>query len=151
LNIEVISLDGKLTPAELNQLYTAVGWDQECVRTDEKTRIMLGQSSFYATARVNHQLVGFGRVMSDAYVAHILDLIVNPAFRKKGVARRIMTELVKFVRSNNYFGVMLVNGRGLQGFYEKFGFEAADSRQEVVMYLTKNAGRPPGVGHDKSC
>jgi len=78
-----------LNPAELNDLYTQVGWNNSGQRTTDKTSKMLDASPLYITARAGTQLVGFGRLLSDAYVGQLLDIITHPEYRQRGIARRV--------------------------------------------------------------
>ncbi|MDB2447430.1 GNAT family N-acetyltransferase [bacterium] len=122
---------------ELTRLYTGIGWNREGYRTPEKTKIMLEDSKYFVAAYSGTLLVGFGRILADPYIAQILDVMVLPEFRKKGVA----TEILNKIRShceNRYIGVSLIDGSGLAGFYEKFGFEAGNPGTERIMYWDPN-------------
>lgn len=126
--------DPELEPAELNDLYTRIGWNESGKRTIDKSAAMLTTSPLYVTARASGQLIGFGRILSDAYVAQLLDIITHPDFRRRGVARRV-TELLLANLPEGLLGVSLIDGSGYPEFYETLGFETADQENNRLMYL----------------
>ena len=123
-----------LNPAELNDLYTQVGWNNSGQRTTDKTSKMLDASPLYITARAGTQLVGFGRLLSDAYVGQLLDIITHPEYRQRGIARRV-TWLLLANLPEGLLGVSLIDGSGYPQFYESLGFETAEHETNRLMYL----------------
>jgi predicted GNAT family acetyltransferase len=119
---------------ELVELYTTVGWNKKNQRTLQKTQSVLDKSPYYAQARHENHLVGFGRVIVDPYFAIILDLITHPDHRRKGIATEILKKLVAYCRSQS-LPMQLVDGSGTDSLYEKMGFKKASSDKEKVMYL----------------
>ncbi|CAN5485859.1 GNAT family N-acetyltransferase [soil metagenome] len=125
--------DPDLDARAVNALYAAVGWNAVGQRTVEKTRQMLQMSACHVTARTGGELVGFGRILADPYTAQLLDLMIHPAFQRRGVASGILQRLLAFAEGK-YLGVYLIDGSGLVGFYEHFGFEAANPVTDRLMY-----------------
>ena len=123
-------------PEAITALYTAVGWNRSGARTVEKTRAVLAASATHVVARVAGRVVGFGRVIGDAYAAQLLDIITHPDYRRRGIATEITRRLLAHARAQA-LGVMLVDGTGLEGFYERLGFEAADPATDRLMYWVK--------------
>lgn len=128
--------DPELGPAELNDLYTQVGWNKAGLRTLDKTAAMLNASPLYVSARISGKLLGFGRILGDAYVAQLLDIITHPDYRRRHIARRL-TELLLENLPEGLLGVSLIDGSGYPEFYESLGFETADQENNRLMYLQR--------------
>jgi ribosomal protein S18 acetylase RimI-like enzyme len=142
---EIAFADGtpELGADELNELYTAVGWNQQGQRTPARTAEMLETSAFYATARHDGLLVGFGRMIEDPYISQVLDIITHPDYRRRGIASEIMRRMANRARSCGR-DTFLIDGTaiaGINGFYERFGFQAAGASVARVMYF--NDDEPP--------
>ena len=131
--------DPKLEPEEVNSLYSSVGWNGKGQRTLEKTRRTLAASPYVVTARVEEQLVGFGRILGDAYTAQILDVMVHPECRRRGVASGVLERLLDAAKGK-FLGVYLIDGSGYKKFYERFGFETANPHTDRLMYWTGQNG-----------
>ncbi len=112
--------------SEYKKLRDSVGWWE----TDEKaTEIALRNSLFSVVAMENNDVVGFGRIVGDGGLYfYIQDLIVHPEFQNDGLGRRLMDELMSYVRGNAKSGafVGLMAAKGLEEYYESFGFKARD-------------------------
>lgn len=68
-------------------------------------------------------LIGFARVCGDPYVAQVLDVITHPEYRHRGVATKCMHGVVAHLQRSRYVSVTLTDGSGLEGFYQRFGFQ----------------------------
>ena len=109
-------------------------------RTEAKTKEMLQTSPCYIAAWSDGQLVGFGRILADPYVAQILDVMTHPDYWKRGIASGVTERLLDFARGR-YLGVSLVAAGGLEGFYTRFGFEVANPESDVLMFLSERPKR----------
>ena len=125
--------DRSVDPAEINALYTAVGWNKKGQRTLERTTRMLQESPYFVVAIHNARIIGFGRILADAYVAQIFDIIVSPDFRRQGVASVILQKILAFAEGK-YLGISLIDGSGVEGLYEKAGFVAVNPDTDRLMY-----------------
>src|SRR5690625_458988 len=125
--------DPHLNPRAVNRLYTAVGWNDRGERTYDKTSRALTVSLCHVTATSCGKLIGFGRIIGDSYTAQILDLITHPDYRQQGIATEILKRLLCFA-DDRFLGVTLIDGSGLDGFYERFGFKKADPISDQLMY-----------------
>lgn len=126
--------DAALTAAELNTLYEAVHWNLNDIRTDEQTEAVIRTSLAYVTARSGGTLVGFGRLLGDAYIVQVVDVITTPAFQRRGIGKEIMRQLLANIPAG-VVGVSLVDGSGYPEFYEAVGFEHAEPNTNRLMYL----------------
>jgi ribosomal protein S18 acetylase RimI-like enzyme len=116
--------NGPIDVAQLNALHRLVGWDRNGRRTEAETAEMLRVSHYHIAAHTaDGQLVGFGRVCGDPYIAQVLDVITHPDFRRRGIATRCMQGVLAHLRRSDYLSVTLTDGSGAQGFYERFGFQ----------------------------
>jgi ribosomal protein S18 acetylase RimI-like enzyme len=71
---------------------------------------------------VSHDLVGFARVCGDPYVAQVLDVITQPAYRRRGIATTCMRGVLAHLQRSRYATVTLTDGSSIDGFYQRFGF-----------------------------
>lgn len=131
--------DQCLKPQDLARLYTVIGWNCDGTRTISRIATILGSSFCYVSACVNGQLVGFGRILGDGFSGQILDLMTHPDHRRKGIATEIMKRLLKEA-SERLVGLHLIDGNKSEGrFYERFGFLAANSDTDLLMYWDPSA------------
>lgn len=112
------------TVAEYRTLRDSVGWR----KTDKNaTEVALSNSLFSVVAIENDKIVGLGRIVGDGGIYfYIQDLIVHPEFQSKGLGKRLMGELRSYLRANVKSGafVGLMAAKGLEKYYESFGFKA---------------------------
>ena len=115
--------NGDVDVAQLNALYRLIGWDSENRRTEPETTVMLRASHYYIAAHTAAgTLVGFARVCGDPYVAQVLDVITHPAYRRRGIATQRMSGVLAHLQRSRYVVVTLMDGSGIEGFYQRFGF-----------------------------
>ena len=112
-----------IEPEEFNDLRASVGWEKHRV---EDIRVALLNSSFIVIAREKDgRAIGMGRVIGDLGINYyIRDVIVVPQFQCRGLGRRIMDELMRFIKArcpkSAFVGLMAAKGK--EGFYRKYGF-----------------------------
>lgn len=105
---------------ELNNLLETNKWNMPQEKLEETIRLSWG---WIGARNDENKLIGFVQVLSDGYRhAYIMRLIVDPAYRCKGVGSKIMEELMKVLRTNRLLPT-LVSTPGNDLFYKKFGFE----------------------------
>jgi ribosomal protein S18 acetylase RimI-like enzyme len=115
--------NGPVDVAQLNALYRVIGWDHHNRRTEADTTEMLRVSHYYIAAHTAEgTLVGFARVCGDSYVAHVLDVIAHPAYRRRGIATKCMLGVLGYLQRSRHVSVTLTDGSGIAGFYQRFGF-----------------------------
>lgn len=125
--------DKTVSVSEINALYTLIGWNNSNQRTEDRTASILRTSAAYVTARSGGELIGFGRILGDAYTAQILDVMTIPEFRRYGVATQIIRLLLDW-SSDKFLGIYLIDGTRNPTFYERLGFETADPETDRLMY-----------------
>jgi ribosomal protein S18 acetylase RimI-like enzyme len=90
-----------------------------------------------------NQVIGMGRVIGDRVImCYILDLIVLPEFQGRGIGKAIMENLIAYVKDSALPTIGLFTAeKGLEKFYEKFGFfiRPSDDRGPcMLMHINKD-------------
>ena len=114
------------TRSEYKTLRDLAGWPDT---DDFATETALSNSLFAVVARQENSVVGFGRVIGDGGLYfYIQDLIVHPDFQNRGLGDSLMSELMGYIMTHAKSGAFigLMSARGLQKFYERFGFKARE-------------------------
>ena len=114
------------TIAEYRSLRDLAGW----WKTDENaTEMALKKSLFSVVAVEDEKVIGCGRIIGDGLYFYIQDLIVHPDFQARGLGRSLMNELMGYINANAQTGafVGLMAAKGLEKYYEQFGFKARDA------------------------
>lgn len=122
------------TVSEYSRLRELAGWSKA---EEESIERALKNSLFCAVAIEDNKAVGFGRIIGDNELYfYVQDLIVHPDYRAKGVGKALMRELMNYINTNAEPGafVGLMAAKGLENYYEAFGFKARD-KAAPGMYL----------------
>lgn len=110
-------------PEEYNSLRVVAGLSPKDL---EGSKTGLQNSLFIVVLREANKLVGMGRVVGDGgCFFHIVDIAVDPDYQGKGLGKRIMSELVKYLDETAPKGsyVSLIADIPADGLYKKYGFE----------------------------
>jgi ribosomal protein S18 acetylase RimI-like enzyme len=112
--------DAQIPWNQVAALFAAVGWG---ARDPDDVRAAFGRSTFKAFAFDAEELVGFGRTIDDGkFYATIVDVVVSPAYRRKGAGRAIVEDIQK--RLNGFLVVTLTAAADIQPFYRKLGWRS---------------------------
>jgi GNAT superfamily N-acetyltransferase len=111
------------TVAEYNLLRQLADWpvmDEQLVRTGLT-------NSLFSVVLVDEvgSIAGMGRIVGDgALYFHISDVIIRPDLQNKGLGRRIMNELMKWLEGvgGKHTNIGLMASKGREKFYRDFGF-----------------------------
>ncbi len=104
-------------------LFETTGWNEEYQLSIDELYDALASSWFMVSAYDSGTLVGFGRIICDGIVhALILDLIVYPRYKYKGIGSAILKELVEKCKKHNIRDIQLFCAKGVIDFYLKHGF-----------------------------
>lgn len=101
--ITLSSRKSELTPKEVNELWTSVGWG---AYPSQSVKAAIRNTTFLVAARdKDDNLIGLVRVMSDNHLSTwVADLAVHPTYQRKGVGTRLMKEVHgKFKETLIYF------------------------------------------------
>jgi GNAT superfamily N-acetyltransferase len=110
-------------PDAFFELFETTGWNASYrLKPDELARAA-DASWAVVSAHEGGRLVGFGRVICDGVVhALILDMIVAPDRRGRGIGSEILRRLMERCRTEGIRDVQLFCAKGKSGFYGKNGF-----------------------------
>ena len=125
------------TVSEYTRLRGLVGWWE----TDENATGMALKNSLFSVVAVEHDtVIGFGRVIGDGGLYfYIQDLIIHPEFQTKGLGKSLMKELMGYITANAKSGafVGLMAAKGLEKYYERFGFKARNQDAPGMYQIIK--------------
>jgi N-acetylglutamate synthase-like GNAT family acetyltransferase len=108
---------------EVFDLFLTTGWNENYQLSKEELYTAVKESWYMISAYDNDRLVGFGRIICDGVVhALILDMIVHPAYKRKGIGSRILKNLVEKCHEHNIRDIQLFCAKNQKNFYEKHGF-----------------------------
>jgi len=109
---------------EIVSLYKAGGWWKESYDKSKIKDLIKGSYAFAVVIeKKTNKTVGMGRILSDGISdAYLQDLIILPEYRKKGLGRYLVDELVKYCYSKNIKWIALISEPNQDGFYSNIGF-----------------------------
>jgi predicted GNAT family N-acyltransferase len=119
-----IEFGNSITVDELNGLRKLAGWKTIEKELAQKT---IENALFLITAVYNKEVIGVARVCGDGgYTIIITDVIVKPEYQGKGIGKKFLQEIMKFIKTNLKDGqeafVNLMAAKGKESFYKQFGF-----------------------------
>lgn len=117
--------ENQLTPAILNTVRTAVGWNSYPVSQLERA---IRCTAYSVTAWEEGQPVGIARLTGDGIYYLLCDVAVIPAAQSRGIGRRMVQQLLDRVQQDLADGertsITLVSANGKEPFYASLGFAA---------------------------
>lgn len=84
-----------------------------------------GASRYYAVARYGTKVVGYGGLMFVADEAHVTNIAIAPAYRRRGFGSALLSHLAMSAarRGSNALTLEVRTGNtGAQAMYQRFGF-----------------------------
>jgi GNAT superfamily N-acetyltransferase len=110
--------DQQISWEKVASLFQAVGWG---TRDPSVIRDAFAHSTIKAFAFDGAELVGFGRTIDDGkFYATVVDVVVSPAWQRKGVGRAIVEDLQS--RLTGFLVVTLTASPDVQEFYRRLGW-----------------------------
>ncbi|GAA4276599.1 GNAT family N-acetyltransferase [Aquimarina mytili] len=104
---------------ELMRLFSQTSWAKD--RSIKDIELLLEHIGPFVVIKDNGRLIGFGRALTDSvYRAMLDDIVVDSNYRKQGVGKMIVEELLKQLVGVEQ--VFLNTKPDLESFYETFGF-----------------------------
>jgi len=105
-------------------LYRVQGWwGPSTDRDRDLAAAIIRGSHCFVIAGAQGRLVGMGRALSDGVSdAYIQDVVVDPAFRGRGIGGRIVGDLVDRLRHDGIGWIGLGAEAGTHDFYRRAGF-----------------------------
>lgn len=134
--VEYDEVRGDLLDApQVLALYDAVGWSAYTGNPETLTAALSG-STAVVVARVDGQLVGLARIVSDgASVCYLQDLLVHPDHQRSGIGRELVTRLLEPYGHVRQKVLLTDDDPGQRNFYESLGFAlVADPLRAFVRF-----------------
>ena len=82
---------------------------------------------YTVVAEKDKQVVGMGRLISDGMYYVIVDIVVQPAYQKRGIGSKIIDIIIAYVDKESPIGgrssIQLIAEKGKERFYEQRGFK----------------------------
>ena len=130
----VIKTNNSVSPNQLEELCSAVGWSP---RPLEKVQQSLDNSFSYVSAwhiyKEEKQLVGFARAICDgAFHAVLLDILIHPHFQNRGIGKTIVQTLIKQLHDLQIKDITLFASPHIVDFYHKLGFSQPNNLQWML-------------------
>ncbi|MDD1678057.1 MAG: GNAT family N-acetyltransferase [Methanomicrobiales archaeon] len=112
--------------AEIENLYRVGGWWKEGWDATGIPLLVRGSFAFaVAFEQTAGQAVGMGRVISDGISdAYLQDVVVDPAFRHRGIGCGIVEVLVSHCLKEGISWIGCIASPGSENFYRELGFRA---------------------------
>lgn len=109
---------------DLQELFSSVNW--KSAGNPEKLINAFKNSSNVISAWEEDSLIGIIRSMDDGcWSANIDCLVVHKNFQKKGIATKLLSELLEDLKNVEYINVC-PDDKSMNDFYSKFGFNFID-------------------------
>ena len=112
----------EIEPRSVAELYGSVGWGDPQAYRDAELRMMVAQSTFFAVAEENGQMIGLLRALSDRVsVTWIAEVVVQPAYQRRGVGAALIAVLLREFAHTAIYAEALA---GTDPFFARFGITA---------------------------
>jgi N-acetylglutamate synthase-like GNAT family acetyltransferase len=113
------------TAEEFERLFRSSGWTEALDVAADRLAATLPHAWYAVCARRGGHILGTGAMLSDGVLhALIVNVIVVPEMRGRGIGTEIMKRLVARCQEAGVLQVQLFSARGKRGFYERLGFAA---------------------------
>lgn len=107
---------------EYQALRGTTGWN---ILEDEVVEKALQNDLCSVCVMAKNKIVGMGRIIGDgAIYFYVQDIVVAPAYQKKGIGKLIMQHLESFLskNANRHSFIGLMAAEGVKEFYYQFGY-----------------------------
>ena len=109
---------------QLIALYQEAGWWSAEIDSHDVLKGIISGSHCFCVAVIENRIVGMGRCISDGISdAYIQDVTVAKSFRRKGIASRIVTELIKKLEADGIGWIGLIAEKDSAEYYRPLGFD----------------------------
>ena len=122
--------------SDLERIYRSVGWYDESFSVEAMGKIC-ENSTLFAGAFVNDEMVGMGRLISDGVSdGCIQDVAVIKEFQGYGIGRAIVKTLVEESLKLGIDWIQLIATPGNEKFYKSLGFEVMQNHTPMLYKTT---------------
>ena len=121
------SITKDLPRADVLALYRAAGWFDPSDPAPELDVMLANSFAVSAAFDESGRLAGMARALSDGVSdAYILDVVVDPAHRSRGVGRTIVSRLADHLASFGVDWIVCIGVPGTEAFYRAAGAAPMD-------------------------
>ncbi len=125
---------------ELMEFYEREWWSEGRARLDVGRMLAGSDVVVSATANEGGGLVGFVRAITDGvYGGTVLDLIVAPDWRSRGIGAALMERLLSHPALARCERTALICVEGMIPFYERFGYELSPPKALRMVRVSPDA------------
>ena len=121
---EITIIENDLDYETYIALRKAVGWKNFCRDQVEQA---ITQSYYSVVIRENGDSIAMGRIIGDGLFFTIVDVVVRPDYRGKGLGTLIIQKLMEHIEQRVPAGgrvsIQLISEKGKEDFYVKQGFK----------------------------
>ncbi|QIH77436.1 GNAT family N-acetyltransferase [Macrococcoides canis] len=118
-NISIYNCYEEQDITRMVEVYKSVGWMNHDYN---KVSIILNNSTHIAIAKLDDNIIGFARALSDGvFNAAIYDVVVCPEYQKRGIAKLLLENLL--AQFEDLSCIHLISTTGNEAFYKKIGFK----------------------------
>ena len=132
------SITKDLPRADVLALYRAAGWFGPSDPAPELDTMISNSFAVSAAFGPAGRLVGMARALSDGVSdAYILDVVVAPEYRSRGIGRMIVSRLAEHLASFGIDWIVCIGVPGTEAFYRAAGAAQMDGHT-AFRFNTKN-------------
>ena len=133
-SIEMVETDS-INIQSLKMLFTECKWDW--IEPDLEMLQAFKNSFRLFQAKIDGQVVGFGRVISDGKVYGLLvDVMVSPSLRGNGIGKLLIDDIVEQCRKDGFKVIQLLSSRLGKNLYLKSGFtQCPEASPGMIKFL----------------
>ena len=123
----------KMTFDDIDEVYSIdkesfpIPWSKASFEEELKNMLAM-----YLVAKENNQVIGYIGSWMIVDECHITNVAVLSSYRRKGIASKLVKELIKYCNENGFSYMLLevrLNNISAQRLYEKFGFNVDGIRK----------------------
>ncbi len=127
--LDIVLTDDPPSRAELLALYQAVGWTAYTRDPDRLVAAVAGSHLVLCARDRSGALVGLARTISDgAVVCYLQDVLVDPAWQRRGVGRRLMDAVLQRYPDVRQFVLLTDDDRAQRALYRSVGLVRSDEK-----------------------
>lgn len=122
---------------EIERQCFTMPWSDTSFRSE-----IYGRHSITRVAELNGIIVGYICIKHVADEGHLLDLAVHPDYRKRGIAKMLLADVIEELRlcgCRFFYLEVRISNRAAKKLYEALGFRTAGTRKGYYMNPIEDA------------
>jgi len=112
-----------LSKEEILKLYSSVGWTNYTNNPAELVKA-ISKSTYVVTCRINGNIVGLARCISDdSSINYLQDILVHPKYHRKGIGCKLLEKCLERFKHVRTHVILTDNNEKQERFYESLGYK----------------------------